>query len=714
MPLRHSLIALAVAGLPLSAAAEQSSIAFNTLPVMETISIIGTKEEARQVPGSSAVVDADQLQTEVVTDINQVMKTVPGVYVQEEEGFGLRPSIGIRAASAGRTSKVTVLEDGIMMAPAPYSNPAAYYFPTTFRMSAIEVLKGAPQLRYGPQTTGGVINLVTTSIPETRSGRVVAGFGEHNQQDLHAHYGDTEGDFGWLIETVQRSNSGFKDIDRSNRDTGFDISDYVAKFQWSGERHSLGAKAQYSEEVSNETYLGLTDADFHANPNRRYGLSEIDQMNNRHRGFSTHYQFQATDNVSFNAIGYYNEFARNWFKIGTNLVDQANAGDQDAQAILDGDLDATGLGYKNNNRGYESYGVELNTRILAGSHSLEVGVRDHEDSMDRFQPVEIYDQIDGNLVLRDLVEPTGGDNRLEGAEALSFWITDNWQVTDALTLNLALRYEDVESYRDQFNDPERTDLGSRRGNSSNEWLPGASFTFDLNEQWQLLGGVHKGFSPLGGGATEQQEPETSTNYEAGVRFGQGSLFAELIGFYSDFSDMTENCSIATPCSDGSESGNFTTGEAVVSGIEFQLSHTRQWGGYTVPMSLSYTYSSAEITADNPVSGARDGDRLAQIPENMLSLRLELDNNNGWRNYAVAKYTDDSCLSLGCNRSGSELDRNESLFVVDLVSRYDLSQSTTVYAKLENAFDEQVIVARYPLGPRPNKPQTLSMGIDYRF
>ncbi len=709
---RTTALSLAIASL--SAPTFAQDLALNSQPNLETIRIIGTQVEAREVPGSGAVVEPQQMQIEVVTDINQVLKTVPGVYVQEEEGYGLRPNIGIRAASSERSSKVTLMEDGILMAPAPYSNPAAYYFPTTARMSAVEVLKGAPLLRHGPQTTGGVINLVSTPIPADSAGKVQATVGEHNQQDVHLHYGQTEGNFGWLLETVQRSTSGYKDIDRSNRDSGFEIADYVAKARWTADRHTLGVKAQYSEETSNETYLGLTDDDFEANPNRRYGLSSIDQMNNSHKGFSANYQFQVNDAVSLNLIGYHNEFARDWFKLGTSLVEQANNGDAAALAVLHGEQDAEDLQYKHNNRAYESQGIEINTRIELDAHQLEVGLRQHEDEMDRFQPTEVYDQLNGSLVFDRIIEPTGGNNRLEGAEALSLWITDTWSMSDALKLNLALRYEDVDSYRNQFSTPERSDEPSYRSNNSQEVLPGVSMTYDLNDQWQLLAGVHKGFSPLGGGATEQQEPETSQNFEAGVRFGQGQLFAEVIGFYSDFSNQTENCSVASPCSNGAESGTFTTGEAVVAGLEFQLSNTYEWGRFSVPTHLTYTHTSAEVTADNAVSGAQDGDELASIPANLLSLRVELDNNNGWRNYAVAKFMDETCVSLGCNRSSSAQDQTDSLFVVDLVSRYDLNNNTAVYLKVENLFDEQVIIARSPLGPRPNKPQTASLGVEYTF
>ena len=484
--MNKSLLSTAVAAALLMSSQTLASTAPEVETNIEQIKIIGTKQDSRATAGSSAVIDEEQMRIEVPSDINQLMKTIPGVYVREEDGQGLRPNIGIRAASAGRVSKVTLLEDGIMMAPAPYSNPAAYYFPTTLRMSAVEVLKGAPLLRYGPQTTGGVLNLVSTPIPEQFSGQVLTEFGEYASSDIHAHVGGTEGDFGFLLEAVQRNSDGFKTIDRSERDAGFAIQDYVAKLKWQGERSSLLAKLQYSEEESNETYLGLTDADFSADPNRRYGLSEIDQMDNKHEGYSVHYRFEATESLSFSAIGYYNDYKRNWFKLdgGNSYINAANAGDTEALAILRGDRDEVGLEYKNNNRAYESKGIELNINWQWQNHDIEAGLRDHSDEMDRYQPVAVYDQVNGSLVYQDMIAPTGGNNRLEGADATAFWLTDQWQVSDALTVNLALRYEDVESYRFQYADPSRTALDSTRGNSSDEWLPGVSFTYQLNQQLQ--------------------------------------------------------------------------------------------------------------------------------------------------------------------------------------------------------------------------------------
>lgn len=683
--------------------------------MLDRVHIIGTSEDARRLSGTSAVIDPQQMAVEAQTDINQLLKTVPGVYIREEDGEGLRPNIGIRAAAGGRSSKITLLEDGVLIAPAPYSNPAAYYFPQAFQMHAVEVLKGAPLLRYGPQTTGGVVNLVTTPIPTETSGRILTTLGENSEHDTHAWVGGREGGFGWLVDTVYRNSDGFKHIDRSNRDTGFDIQSYIVKLGWTGDRQSLLAKAQYSEETSNETYAGLTDADFERDPNRRYGVSEIDQMNNDHQGFSLAWDFDLSSRITLSALAYHNEFARDWFKGSFgSLIKVANAGDEQALAILHGELDASGLGYKHNNREYESYGLELGVDAVFGAHRLQIGARDHSDRMDRFQPVEIYDQVNGSLVFQETVAPTGSNNRLEGADALAFWALDQWQVTPDVKLDLALRYEDAETFRRQFGTPDRSDEPARRGSSASEWLPGASMTWDFTERFQLLAGVHRGFAPLGGGATENDEPETSVNYELGLRHFRDDLFVELVGFLSDFENQAEVCSNASPCSNGATSGTFVTGEAIVKGIEFQLGNEWRAGSLTIPLSLNYTYTSAEISEDNPVTGVLDGDRLADIPENIFSLRLGLQHASGWDNHFVAKYMDETCVQVGCNRSDDPFGRTESLFVVDWISRYAINEDVSAFVKVDNLLDEQVIISRLPDGARPNKPRTGMVGVDYRF
>ncbi|MEE4144199.1 MAG: TonB-dependent receptor [Halieaceae bacterium] len=682
---------------------------------IEEVTIVGSREDARALAGSGSVIDNEQILIEATGDIHQLLQSVPGVYIMEEDGYGLRPNIGIRGATSERSSRITLMEDGVLIAPAPYSNPAAYYFPTVLRMSSIEVLKGAPLLRHGPQTTGGVVNMVSTPIPEQRLGNLDLSYGQNNEVNMLGNYGVRSGDFGALVETVQRSSDGFKDIDRSSADTGFDIQDYLVKLLWEGERQSVLLKAQYSEENSDETYLGLTDRDFDRDANRRYGLSRIDKMENDHEGYNLTYRLAVTDRVTMTATGYYNRFARDWFKLngGSAFIDAANQGDAIAEGVLDGSLDATGLKYKHNNRKYESYGLELNFDVDLGAHQLALGARPHEDEADYFQPIEIYDQINGQLVYVSTTQPVGGDNREESADAWSFWAVDSWQVTDALSVNLALRYEDVQSQRKDYADPGRSAVSGERKNDTDEWLPGASFTYDLTDSWQLLAGVHKGFSPLGGSARENEDPETSTNWEAGIRY-HADWFVEAIGFYSDFENKTEFCSNASPCSNGEVSGSFNTGKAEIAGLELQVGTTLTAGSLSIPMDLTYTYTDATISEDNAFNGFEEGDELAAIPKNTFGMKVGLEANNGWNNYLIARYTDSMCIRVGCNNDDDAFDSTEDFFTLEYISRYPVTDTAVAYLKVENVLDEQRIVARQPEGARPNKPFTASVGVQWQF
>lgn len=127
--------------------------------VVRSNQMLGSKFEVRNRTGAAYYISPEELGKFGYTDINRMLKSVPGVNVYEEDGFGLRPNISLRGTKAERSERISLMEDGVLAAPAPYAAPAAYYFPNAGRMYAIEVLKGSSQVQYGPFTTGGAINL---------------------------------------------------------------------------------------------------------------------------------------------------------------------------------------------------------------------------------------------------------------------------------------------------------------------------------------------------------------------------------------------------------------------------------------------------------------------------------------------------------------------------------------------------------------------------
>ena len=683
--------------------------------VLEEITIIGDALAQKELAGSGAVIESEQLRLEVATDINQILKTVPGVYIREEEGFGLRPNIGIRGATAERSARILLLEDGVPIAPAPYAAPAAYYFPTLARMSSVEVLKGVSMLTHGPQSTGGALNLISTPLPTETGGSLRASLGSFGSSDTTVSYGIAGNELSAIVEATQRHSDGFKSLDGDGSDTGFDIADYLVKVGWMGDTQQLLFKAQYSSETSNETYTGLSDRDFAANANRRYRMTALDQMDNHHASLSLRHFWQISDSVELSSEWYRNDFARDWYKLGNGAtwIDQANAGDDLAAAILHGDADVAGLYYKHNNREYLAEGVRLAMSWLTDQHTIELSSRWHDDRVDRWQPSDIYDQVNGELIFRESVSPSGSNNRLEGATAQALALTDAWQVNDRLRLDLALRRETVKSFSNRFADVARDELSDSRRNRTQVTLPGIGAFYELTPSIAMLAGIHKGFSPLGAGAKPDEKPELSVNWEMGIRYS-GVVDADVIVFRSDFDNKAEICSVASPCSNGAEQGAFVTGEAVIQGVELSLSGEYELGFASVPVALSFTQTDAEITSARGLSGVQNGDHLAAVPKTMAAIRTGFVFATGTEFLATAKFTDALCVKAGCNRDNDALSQTDSYWSVDLALHHELSDSLSGFVKLENATDERAIVSRQPDGARPNKPQSLIAGFEWRF
>ena len=266
--------------------------------VVSAHQLFGSKFRAKNRTGAAYYMDQEELQKFNITDINRTLRSVPGVSIYEEDGMGLRPNISLRGTSPERSAKITLMEDGVLIAPAPYSASAAYYFPTIARMQAVEILKGSSQIQYGPYTTGGAINLVSKVIPQDNSTQLLAQYGAFNSSLFNLSHGATKGKWGYLADYTRYDSDGFKTLPNDGN-TGFDKQDFVGKIKYSdvlfNVNQSLEFKYQYSDETSNETYLGLTEEDFSKDAFQRYTASEKDQMNTLHRQYMLTHTLKFSD-----------------------------------------------------------------------------------------------------------------------------------------------------------------------------------------------------------------------------------------------------------------------------------------------------------------------------------------------------------------------------------------------------------------------------------
>jgi iron complex outermembrane receptor protein len=149
---------------------DETSIAEATLPavvVMDTTQPSLTSqtvgEQRRKLfetAGSVGFVDSETYANSYAFTLRDVLKNVPGVYVQNRYGQELRLSVrGSGVARSFHTRGLEILQDGIPTNLADGSGD--YYQIDPLALQSVEVYKGGNGLAYGSSTLGGAIDFLT-------------------------------------------------------------------------------------------------------------------------------------------------------------------------------------------------------------------------------------------------------------------------------------------------------------------------------------------------------------------------------------------------------------------------------------------------------------------------------------------------------------------------------------------------------------------------
>ena len=699
-----------------------------TPEVINEVSVVGTRLE--RTAGSAHIIRNKDLERAEYDDPAKVLQAVPGVYARGEDGFGLRNNIGLRGTSSDRSKKVALMEDGVPFGPAPYSAPAAYYFPLMTRMTQVRVIKGPAAIVYGPQTIGGAIDLITRPIPGSLSGAVDVAGGSYGYAKIDGYYGGGDEHNGVLLTGTHLQSSGFKELN-DGANTGFYRNEFMLKAQHVFDPHSehrqeLKLKLTYSEEVSNETYLGLSDADFRDNPVLRYPVSALDQMkNHRTSGVLTHVMHPVRGmTVTTNA--YRHDFHRTWRKVnrfrGANLFDVLSDADssQNAvyRAILAGEADTSNpnevLMIGPNQREFVAQGIDSRATLARDtgplSHRIEYGMRFHNDRIERRH------SEDGFIVTGGQLTPEGTPTTVTAfndASTLAFSVHAIDAVTyKKLTVTPGIR---IELMRSTFIDKLGSTPTTTYGNA-HAFLPGLGVYQELFPYFGVLGGVYRGFSPPAPGS-EGVSPELSVNYEAGMRYSAPSVRAELIGYYNDYSNMTDICTLSSGCVDAGLDKQFDAGKARIYGLEAYVQSEPALGPVKFPLSAAYTLTLTEFQnsfdSEDPVFGSvKKGDEIPYVPRHQLNGMLAAE-------YGPASVYGNATYISGMREQAGSAPLNQVLatdkqFVVDIGAKYRVLRWLEVYGNVRNLFNELDLVSRRPFGARPNAPRMFQIGLKLKL
>ncbi|PXW68281.1 Fe(3+) dicitrate transport protein [Blastomonas natatoria] len=559
-----------------------AATATETQPATDIV-VVGSPEESESISGSFATVSNNDLRRTRVLNVNDALRQVAGVFVRDEEGAGMRPNIGIRGLNPIRSTKVLLLEDGVPLSFAPYGDNASYYHPPIQRFSAVEVLKGAGQIRFGPQTIGGVVNYITPEVPEefVASGTVAAG--NRGMLMLDGQAGGKLLGGGVLVHINRNQTDG----NRDNQTLRF--TDIFIKGAWElGPDHGLTVKLSRFREDSQVGYSGLRRDEFAADP--RGNVFVNDDFQTERLNATIAHRWDLDENLRLLTTGYYHYFTRDWWRQSSNSGQRPNDASDPACGGLT-NLNTT-CGNEGRLRDYDTYGIEsrlsIDHALLGIGGETEIGVRYHAERQTRRQwnGDTPNARAPGNGVNAGVRE-----NNERDANAFSAFIQSRIVLGD-FALTPGVRGEFIDFARRNLpidvlvgGGPSGALTAATSGSSSlNKVLPGLGATWEIADNITLYGGVHRGFAPprvediiTATGGSIDLGAELSWNYEMGIR-GEivPGLNADATFFVMDF----ENQIVAQSVAGGVGATLTSAGETLHRGGELALNASSRAAGWT--------------------------------------------------------------------------------------------------------------------------------------
>ena len=724
---------------PVFAQQSESTDSLHAVQLKE-VSIMGTSPY--KVVGSGALVNFAKIQKLNQPDINKVIQTIPGINVRDEEGFGLRPNIGLRGTPVNRSAKITLMEDGILMAPAPYSDPSAYYFPTFARMEQLEVLKGSSQVKHGPYTIGGAINLISTSIPDAFKGFAQLSYGSFGTNQQRIWIGNSQKNIDYLFEVNRLASNGFKELP-SGANTGFDRRDIMGKVRWHTDvnapiNQSLTLKFLTMSEEGNETYLGLTFNDFLTNSNRRYAATQKDLLDMNHQHLSLTHSINPTNKFSITSTAYAAKTFRDWGRVNsiggvslTNILADPIS-NSTAYSIMTGQSNGN-LNFQSAARTFYVLGFQSNLtydfETGAVRHKIQSGIRYHQDEADRYATQSTFAMTNATMVLSSAGVKGNAENQIRQAKSWAGYLQYEL-VIDKLTISPGIRYENMELAFTNFGNNDNARIGTALKSAKNQlaiFLPGVGVSYVVKDNMRVLGGVHKGFSPPGmpsvtANAT-QAKTETASSYELGYKVNYKNLKLQAIGFLNNYQNILGSDNVS---GGGAGTGDmFNAGNAKIQGIEFSLEQNlwRSSTKWSLPLSIAYTYNEAKFMQTFVNAGGdwgtgtiTKGEFIPFITPQLLSLSLGLESEK-MNITLVSRYVGNTRIKTGnpteiiasSNAKYNDVNTIGEYWVVDLSGNYRWTKFISLFSTINNALNNRYIVANLPQGFRPGMPFSVNFG-----
>jgi Fe(3+) dicitrate transport protein len=679
-----------------------------------------------KVPGSVAVIDFKSIRKIAPVHGNELFRKIPGLNVVDEEGAGLRLNIGIRGLDPDRSRNVLVLEDGIPVALNPYGEPELYFTPPIDKMTGVEVLKGSGQILFGPQTTGGVVNLISANPPEKKSSTLRIKAGNGGFVSTYASYGNTIDKVGFLVSYLNKraDNIGA---------TRFNLHDIAAKMSIAlSEKAKIGIKLGLYDELSNSTYIGLTQNMYDKGGQDYLRMAPTDLLPVRRYHFSATHKYRLNNRLQLQTTAFAYSTTRDWRRQDFSF----SASAANRTSVVWGNPSIPGGAIymlKTNghrNRQFDVAAIESQLKWRTEKQLLQAGIRLLAERVnEQFLIGNKPDAVGGNL--RDVENRNG--------RAISLYVHDKIAITQKLEINVGLRLENFDYSRNilrgRFMLNGVTTIADTNVVASNKLMaviPGGGFNYSLDEGVTLFGGIHRGFAPprtkdaiTSEGIALDIAQEDSWNSELGIRALLGNVVkAEFTFFSMEFKNqiIPVSQSSGNANATGLANGGKTRHLGVEAGASFDLAKQMK-KNFSIVFAANATWIDSRFSANRfiPVGANKlnvKNNLLPYAPSLMVNNSIEFESSKGAGirlsgNYVGKQFADElnTVVASADGRNGLLTSR----YITDLSAFARLSKKQILFSlAIKNLTNERYIVSRRPQGIRVGIDRQIVLGMEIKW
>ncbi|KJY72577.1 TonB-dependent receptor [Vibrio coralliilyticus] len=646
------------------------------------VSASRTEQQLEDVAGSVSVVTDKQIDKNLASNVDDVLKYTPGVDVISDGRMGIQ-QINIRGMEGNR---VNILVDGVAQ---PYLYDQSYTFISSGRIAldtdmikAVEIVKGSASSLYGSDGIGGIVAFQTKDPSDFLGegdgfgGQVKLGFASRNDSFTeNVVLANRSGDLETLV-AYTRNDAGLTD----NFANG-DYQDYSPK-DLDSKADNVLAKVQYQIDTANRIEF---TGEF---------INENSKGDIQHSSFPT---FNSDDTTERSRLS-----LKHIWEGSTKLADSVTSQVTWLSHEQNNVTDRVGTSFGSavneiKDYSYEDKGIQADLQVNkylsleSSEHFFTYGLAYTNKDITNYN--KIIDRSNNDQTSVYFYQPDATETRI------GLFVQDQISLLeDKLVVTPGLRWDRFETK------PDSSTEGIPSGqtyetNTSSALTARLGTVYSLDDESKVFAQVSQGhraptfeelyYSMPGHGYTNVPNPnleaEESITYETGYRYTNDFSRSEIAVFYSDYKNFIDVVDIS---SGSSEYQHQNVGKATIKGIEFS-SRIAISEVFELPKGISTnfaaSYTEGEDGENKPLNSVNPWNAVASLDYDAPSQTW--GTSIAMNYYAEKKLSDINVDPDNSTRTPDEVG-TPSATVIDLTAYYRPIQDLTLRAGLFNITDKE--------------------------